>query len=478
VPGLTMMSTAAGAAQSDENSLILIRGRNSISADNNPLIILDGIPYEGDLAELNPNDVASIEVLKDASSAAIYGSRGANGVILISTKEGKIGEVKMEYDGYFSFQNVAYFPDIMTGDEYFNYKRSWDDLGNESGEDGSAISDSERELYESGEETNWREVLLRQGISQRHNLSISGGTKSVKWNSSTSYLNVRGIAINDDYTRITNHLKVNADLNKWFSYGTSTNLSYSDKSGDSPTFSAVFRMSPLVRAYNADGTINITPLPDNPQKKSPLEDLLYEDVNKKYQIVSNNYIKIKFPRLKGLSYRLNTGFRYSNTNKAYYAGMNTVAGQAVGSEGSVSGGPKTSITIENIVSYKKEWKKHSLFLTGLYSFEGRKTDVRESYAKSFANDFMKWYGMPQAAYNQTTYDYSRENLISQMMRINYSYESRYLMTLTARRDGFSGFGKETKWGIFPSIALGWNIANESFYNLKEVMNVFKLRLSI
>ncbi|MFC2081530.1 SusC/RagA family TonB-linked outer membrane protein, partial [Bacteroidota bacterium] len=477
VPGLTMMSTEAGASQSGENSLILIRGRNSITADNSPLIVLDGVPYEGDIGDLNPNDLSSIEVLKDASSAAIYGSRGANGVILITSRTGKEGKIEVVYDAYTSLQQVANFPHIMSGDEYYEYKKNWVDEGGETGEGDASISDSEREVYESGHYTDWRKELMRTGSSHRHNLSISGGSKTVKWINSTSYLGIRGVAVNDNYERITNRLSINANITSWLKLGTSAQLSYSDKSGNSPSFSAVYRMSPLVKAHNPDGSINITPLPDNPLKKSPLEDLLYEDIDKTYQIISNNYIEIDGPWIDGLSYRMNAALRYSNRTQRYYAGMNTVAGQAVNSEGYLSGGPYMSTVLENIVSYRRAFGKHNVFLTGLYGFEGKKKDYSTTYAKAFPSDFMKWYGMSQASYLEQTFQYEQENLISQMLRLNYSYDERYLLTFTARRDGFSGFGRDTKWGTFPSLALGWNISNEEFYQFNDVMNGLKVRFS-
>jgi len=452
-----MMSTEAGASQSGENSLILIRGRNSITADNSPLIVLDGLPYEGDMGDLNPNDLSSIEVLKDASSSAIYGSRGANGVILLTSRTGKEGKIEVVYDGYGSIQQVANFPDIMNGDEYYEYKKNWVDEGGETGEGDASISDSERAIYESGYYTDWKDELLRTGSSHRHNLSISGGSKSVKWINSTSYLGIKGVAVNDNYKRFTNRLSIAANINKWIKLGTSAQLTFSDKSGNSPSFSAVYRMSPLVYAYNEDGSINITPLPDNPLKKSPLEDLLYEDVNKSYQIISNSYLVIDMPWVDGLSYRLNVGLRYASPTKSYYAGMNTVAGQAVNSEGSIYGGSSISTVLENILSYKKVFGKHSVFLTGLYSFEKKKKDYSTTYAKAFPNDFLTWYGMTQASYLEQTFSYEEVNLLSQMIRLNYVYDDRYLLTFTARRDGYSGFGNDTKWGNFPSLAVGWNV---------------------
>ncbi|MBN2665647.1 MAG: TonB-dependent receptor plug domain-containing protein, partial [Bacteroidales bacterium] len=207
VPGLTVMTTAAGADPEGQSGIMLIRGRNSISASSDPLLVVDGIPYNGSISDISPEDVASIEVLKDASSVAIYGSRGSNGVILITTKKGKEGKTQVKYDGFFSVQNVVNFPHIMDGEEYLNYKNNWTDF-DEPDDALSALTNSELEVYEDGswKDWTWRELITQQGQSTRHNLSISGGTKDFRYNVTTSYLGTKGIVLNDEYKRLTNRV--------------------------------------------------------------------------------------------------------------------------------------------------------------------------------------------------------------------------------------------------------------------------------
>ena len=188
VPGLNIMATSAGADPEGQSGLMLIRGRNSISASNDPLIILDGVPYWGTLSDISPTDIASIEVLKDASSAAIYGSRGANGVILINTRQGKEGNVKITYDAFYAVQTVANYPDIMNGEEYYQYKKSWDDA--DDADPDATLSGTEAEAYADGSWKNWswKDLLTRTGSSMRHSISASGGSKSVKYHVGLNYL--------------------------------------------------------------------------------------------------------------------------------------------------------------------------------------------------------------------------------------------------------------------------------------------------
>ena len=187
VPGLNIMATSAGANPEGQSGLMLIRGRNSITAGNDPLIILDGVPYYGSISDISSTDIESIEVLKDASSAAIYGSRASNGVILINTRQGEESEVKIKYDGYYAFQSIANFPHIMTGDEYFAYKQNWVDDGDDSDADDVGLNSAEQSVYDDGSwrDWTWKELLTQRGHSTRHSISATGGTKSTKYNINT-----------------------------------------------------------------------------------------------------------------------------------------------------------------------------------------------------------------------------------------------------------------------------------------------------
>src|SRR5690606_41680515 len=200
IPGVMVQTSSAG-AEPDQN--IMVRGRNSILASNEPLIVVDGIPYGGSLSELNPNDVKSIEILKDASSAAIYGSRGANGVILVTTKIGSDGKALVSYDGKYAVQQYTRLPPVMNGEEFYNFKMT---------RYPAALTQFELELYESGNSSDWLKLALRDGSSQQHNLSVAGGFKGTKYYISGGLLDIKGLALNDQYLRASSRINVDSEI--------------------------------------------------------------------------------------------------------------------------------------------------------------------------------------------------------------------------------------------------------------------------
>lgn len=464
IPGVIVRSSSAGAAPEE---VIMIRGRNSILASNDPLIVLDGIPYNGQISDINPNNIKSIEVLKDASSAAIYGSRGANGVILITSKEGIVGKPVISYDGSFSVQKPSNLPDLMNGEEFYNFKMK---------REPEFITNTEKQVYESGQWVDWIDLSTRTGNRSEHNVSASGGSENVKYFVSGGYLGVKGIRVNDDYQRVTTQINLDMKMTDWLTLGTRTILSFDDKSGQAPD-TGVWRMNPLSRPYDENGNLTIYPWEEDVYFENPLEPTLFDDLDKSYQVVSNNYAIVNFPFIKGLSYRANLGVMRRSTNIAWYAGRNTATGFEDSGRGNTSRGLFENNVMENIINYNKEIGLHSLAATAVYSFEQNKNSRNSMNAYSYPHDFLSWYAADQAEVVNVSHSFNQTVLLSQMLRLNYSYDSRYLATLTARRDGFSGFGEKNKWGIFPSAALGWNVSNESFYPGNSLVSDLKLRLS-
>lgn len=466
IPGVMVFSNSAG-AQPDHT--ILVRGRNSITANNDPLIILDAIPYYGSIDDINPNDVQSIEVLKDASAAAIYGSRGANGVILITTKEGVAGKSTFSYEGNYSITDVTQTTQMLTGPEFYDFKMM---------RNPQAMTESEIEVYNAGTWTNWTDLILRMGQRHEHNLTISGGFNDTKFYIGGGFLDIEGIAVNDRYRRYTSRINLETKLTGWLTVGTRNQLTFDDASGEEANFRYAQQTNPLSTAYDENGKLTIWPWPDNIIVGNQLQGLLYDDLNKSHQILTNIYAKIDFPFIEGLSYRLNTGFRSRVSDRAQYRGRDTQSGFENQGRASISNSLNNTTIVENILSYNKEFGNHTIFATALYSFEGYTGKTNSLTASKFPNDFLSWYAAGQAAIMSPRHTYNKTNLISQMLRLNYSYLSRYLLTLTVRRDGYSGFGSETKWGTFPSVALGWNLANENFFPSKDLFSELKLRASV
>jgi len=465
IPGVMIQTTSAGASPAES---IMIRGRNSILASNDPLIVVDGIPYGGAISDINPNDVKSIEILKDASAAAIYGSRGSNGVILITTNEGTEGKTTISYDGKYSIQSFVKLPDIMDGKEYYDFKMLRLPTG---------MTQSEQDIYDSGEWVNWFDLGLRKGNSQQHNLAISGGTQNTKYYIAGSLLDVKGLIVSDDFQRLTSRINVDTKIAKWLTFGTRTQLSADDLSGVAPDMEDLYKRNPLAVAYDENGNLTVTPIADDPLRNNPLETTLFKNTDKSYQAVTNNFAIIDFPFIKGLNYRINTGIRFRVADQGTYRGRDTKTGLDARGSANTARSLSNNTVIENILSYTREFGNHNIFATALYSYEGNKNTSNTVSASGFPHDFLSWYSTAQADLVTNGYSFNETALISQMLRLNYAYASRYLLTLTVRRDGYSGFGTSSKWGIFPSVALGWNINNEKFFPWNDLFNELKIRFS-
>lgn len=471
VPGLSVTLNNAG-AEGNDNSIIL-RGRNSIKASNSPLIVLDGIPYNGSISDINPVDIASIDVLKDASAAAIYGSRGANGVLLITTKTGKAGKPMISYDGFYGIQEITNLPPTLSAEEFYNFK--------ETREPGM-MTISEQEIYDSGKATDWLDLATQQGARTQHTLSIRGGTEDLSYYVSATYLNVKGVAVNDNFDRLSTRVNMDLRITPWLSFATNTQLSLNDRSGLPAYFSGDFgayMMNPLTSAYQEDGeTLTIWPWPEDVFFANPLSPTLAKNEDRTYKVFTNNYLQVRFPFLEGLAYRLNTGVEHTSRENNTYWGRDTKAGLETLGDMSLSNSTNNNYIIENILSFDRSFGKHTVGFTGLYSYQYDNVKSHSLSAEGFPNDVLTWYQANIALLIEPSSNYAKEILISQMARINYSFDSKYLLTLTGRRDGFSGFGANKKFAFFPSVAVGWNLSNEPFFEAaSKVVSNLKLRAS-
>ncbi|KEO72688.1 SusC/RagA family TonB-linked outer membrane protein [Anditalea andensis] len=468
VAGLAV-STAGSGVEGDEVNL-QIRGRNSLAASNAPFIVLDGIPYNGRLSEINPMDIASLEVLKDASSAAIYGARAANGVILITTKRGTPGKVKINYDTYFGVDQIANIPDMMDGNTF--YQTKVDRYGQ------GIITASEQTAFENGVNTDWLDLATRTGTRQQHNLSIAGGTDDTRYFISGNYVDAKGVAKNDDVKRFTLRLNVDTKITPWLTLGTSNQMAKVDRSANAANFGQAFNMNPLTTPFEEDGrTLTIFPWPEDPFFSNPLEPFNQLNEDHTRRLITNNYLEIDLPYIPGLSYRVNASYDYRYRAIDTYSGRNTRAGLQQGGVATTNNWQEEDWIVENILSYNRSFDKHNIGFTGLYSAQERWSKNHNLTANGFPSDIMTNFQYNLATVWTPSDAYTQWNYISQMARINYSFDSRYLLTLTARRDGYSGFGEATKFGIFPSAAIGWNIDREPFMAQIPQISAMKLRVS-
>lgn len=470
VPGILIDQNSAGAEGGDVE--ITIRGRNSINGDNKPFIVLDGIPYSGDISDINPSDIKSISVLKDASSVAIYGTRGSNGVILIQTKRGNNGKASINYSGFYGVTDIVNYLKPLTGAQFAEFK--------EEREPGT-MTVSELEILNSTGGVDWIDLATQTGIKQQHTVSISGGTAETKYFVSGTYLDVKGIAVNDEFKRYSLRVNLDQDITSWLSFGTSTQLSLSDRSGRPAQFSGeqgAYTMNPLTKAFNEDGSYTIFPWAEDPFFYNPLNQTLAIDDDVTNKVFTNNFIDVQLPFIPGLSYRLNTGVEYYSWEQGTYFGRNTSRGVANGGEADVRNRVGENYTVENIINYDKTFKKHSLKFTGLYSFQQQKFEDRRLRSSGFTSDLLSYYQASQGTVITPSSAVTESVILSSMARINYGFDGRYLFTFTGRRDGYSAFGENTKYGFFPSAAVAWNIHNETFFTpIEAIFSSLKLRIS-
>ena len=470
------VTTTSSVPGSQPNALI--RGQNSITAGSGPYVVVDGVPLSktgGSLNDINPNDIASVEILKDASATAIYGTNGSNGVILITTKRGTAGKPVIRYSGYAGIDNIAHILEPGSGADYV---QKYADLLKQTGQVQQRPVPNIGELpaYNAGTTTDWVKEATQQGVIQDHNVGISGGSQDVKYFISGDYLNQKGVIKGYEFKRIGLRSNLDVNVTSFLTVGTSLFLTSNNYDGGRANLLMATAMSPYGQEYNTNGTYTIYPMSPEQLYTNPLLGLTTTQISRTTNINGNGYAEVKFPGvLTGLKFRLNAGYTYFPKREGSYIGRlaNDLNGTARSFNASTN-----SYTIENILTYSKDIKKHHFDFTALYSAQERKYNETTAGAVGFINDELGLDNIGAGA-TQTSGSYrDRYGLNSQMGRLFYSYDSKYLLTLTARRDGSSVFGANTtKYGVFPSAAIGWNIINEDFMKNAKVFNNLKLRLS-
>jgi TonB-linked SusC/RagA family outer membrane protein len=461
----------------------LVRGTNSLTASNKPLIILDGIPYDGNFNDINPNDIASVEVLKDASSAAIYGSRASNGVILVTSRKGKAGKPKINLTSRFGIQDQDDRTiQMMDKDGYINKTRELARFQFGDPERWQEILPANLiENYNNGKTVDWvDDMVIKHAFQQEHNLSMSGADEKVNYYTSLNYLEENGVYYNGKMDRISFRANVDYDITDWLKTGTKTMITQTDNSGFEASYSEARKLSPFADYYEEDGvTLALYPLggsflsPGHPKGYAKYD----TNDNIRQQLFSNLYFELKAPFLTGLSYRLNYGLKLGKTSVGQYRTVLARAGKFSGGLATTNNSLSKDWTFENLIKYNRIIDKHNLDFTGLYSREYGQSETANMQGRGFPNDLLLYHAIQTAEEVSGSTSYNEISLVSYMARFNYSYSSKYLLTLTYRRDGFSGFGSGNKWGDFPSVAIGWNIAKESFMKDIDFINNLKLRAS-
>lgn len=462
-----------------------IRGNRSLTASNAPLILVDGIAYGTDI-DINPNDVESIEVLKDASTTAIYGSRGANGVILVTTKKGKEGKAKVDFNAYWGPSFSTNLPKVNNTEQYVAMRREamravgqW----NSPADDGVIWDAVALERIKNNVNTDWYDLIMDDATTQNYQVSISGGTDATKVSFSLDYFDETGILIGDDFDRFNGRINVSQRIMKGMEAGASALFTTSTRNAaPNNVFHAAQTKEPYGVPFNEDGSLN----------KYPFTGSGATDINMLFNQDKNNYVDetksnrffgtlfLNWEIIKGLQFRTNFGYDSQNSRNGHFEGVNSTFVESNKGLAKVSKNEthSTAWTWENTLTYTKDFDIHSL--TAMVGHSMSKSSSEDTYAEG------KGLSFEQSLFHNldgTQQDYAlsstltESSMLSYFARLNYKLLDKYLLTATLRADGSSVLAKGNRWGYFPSVAVAWRMKDEHFLSSVDEISDLKLRLS-
>jgi TonB-linked SusC/RagA family outer membrane protein len=473
LPGVefTQTSSKPGATMQ-----IRVRGTRSLTASNDPLIVLDGIPFVGTIADINPNDIKSVDILKDASATAIYGSRGANGVILITTHKGQKGQkARVSYNGYYGAKKVfAKYP-MMDGPKFLALREA-------AGLYSLGLDEAETVS------TDWQDLLYRTGTITSHDVGVSGGTDRGNYNFGIGYFLDQAVIPTQQYTRYTVRGSIDQEIGKHFKVGFTTNNNYNLTEGTQIDVGGILRMSPLANPFNPDGSWKRTVRAgiDEPwvYSREIVEDLKDQWLSETRGYASYNslYGEVKIPWVEGLAFRTNLGLDFRQSNGGSYTGQGIMStNPTTESRASVTNSHTWHWLIENMLTYDRTFaEKHNINVVALYSAEQNRFTRSRMEATDIPADHFQFYNLGQAGgqliINPADQQYELWGLLSYMGRVMYSYDDKYMLTATLRSDGSSRLAEGHKWHTYPAVSAGWNIAREPFMSSVGAINMLKLRV--
>ena len=487
VPGLTVgQVTTAGS-----DPTLMVRGRNSISGTTAPLIVLDGLIYRGSITSINPSDIASIDLLKDASAAAVYGSQASNGVVLITTKSGASGmdKVTIDYTGSYSTQEMTkkdmrpmsgprFIQKI--GDWYLSESRDPNDMTkmNPNWDPSTKLAAVEAGNYKKGYTADWWSLLTNpRPRIQNHTIGFSGRSKKTKFYFGYGFFDQKNLIQNDNYRRHSVRLNLDTKALDWLTIGAQTGLSINDYSGVSPTFSDIMYLKPYTLPFDPT-TGNMVQFYANTTTPTAIEILKRSrDLDRNLNFIGNFYASADIPYIKGLNYRVNFGNNYIYYNRFNY---NAPTVEATAYKTYMT---DYFLTIDNILTYKRDFGVHGVDVTLLYGAELNRHNGSKDSAAGILNGVLSYNRLDVGDASRLTVSNDpailpwKEQAVYQMARASYSFDRKYILTGTIRRDGFSGFSSKNKFAVFPSIAFAWRMTNENFMRPYSWINDLKLRVS-
>jgi len=471
LPGIELSQTSTRPGSTLQ---IRVRGTRSLTASNDPLVVLDGIPFVGGINEINTADIKSLDILKDASATAIYGSRGANGVILITTNKGQKGQkARITYNGRSSENKVfAKFP-MMNGQEFVALRAASGRYTNGPDEFDNV-------------DTDWQDLLYRNGYQMSHDIGLSGGTANGSYSFGIGYIEDQGVIPTNKFTRYSLKSSVDQEVGKYFQFGFNSNSNYSMKNGDQVGLYGILSMSPISDPYNEDGSLKRT-------IKMPLDEqfTLTRDVieglqdkwlsqSRGYSTYNSVYGEVKLPWVNGLKYRTTLGLDFMQDNTGNYTseGINS-SNPTTESTASISNRHTYHWNIQNLFTYDHVFGgAHRVNAIALYEADQSTAFDSGTSAKGIPSSDFQYYSLGQSLGEITANNggYSRSGLISYMGRVMYEYNDKYMLSATIRSDASSRLAEGHKRHTYPAVSVGWNIKNESF--MKDITQIDKLKLRV
>ena len=453
---------------------IRIRGQRSLTASNDPLIVLDGIPFMGALSDINPADIKSMDILKDASATAIYGSRGANGVIIITTVKGTQGTpAKVSYNGYISIKTPFKKYPMMDGPTFSKMRQY-------AGKYQNSLDESD---YTN---TDWQDLYYQTGIGYNHDVSIAGGTNGGSYSFGAGYYHDESVVPTEGYNRITVRGNFDQKVGEWFRFGLTTNNSFKKTEGVNNMYN-VLGNSPLASPYDEDGNLKrYNALPADDQVVITKETVerdkeVWLSETKGFGSYNTLFAEVKCPWIEGLSYRVNVGLNFTTNKGGGFTGtgVNNKDPEAING-GWITENQRRNWAVENLLTYDRIFaEKHSLNVVAMYSAEQTRYESTGASADGIPADYFQYYALDKATgsnVNLNNYNYWQSGLTSWMARAMYSYDNKYMLSVAVRSDASSVLASGHKWHTYPAVSAGWNIAREEFMEKLTWIDNLKLRV--
>ncbi|QBN20395.1 SusC/RagA family TonB-linked outer membrane protein [Flavobacterium nackdongense] len=479
--GVQVTTNSGGPGSS---STIRIRGDRTLSGNDDPIIIADGVVI-GSINDVNANDIASLEILKDAAAQSIYGARASNGVILITTKKGKVGKPKISYNGFSGIQTMNRNFDIYSGEEFAQLKREAARTSNNGvyQPDNVVFSSLELPSVQTGDYIDWEKYMIKTGFTNNHSITVSSATDNTSIYTSLNYIDVKGMIPNSDFEKVSLRVNVDQKINNWLKIGLNTSIQFDESHDPNKDDNGILinsiTTSPLGQIYNPDGSYRLNPggIQETP---NPLIDI-YETTKFTQNRNDNINLYLDFNLAKGLTYKLNTNRRSWNYKRQSYNNGKSVSGQANAGQGSgqIQFQDNVEYTMSNIFNYNfAVADKNHFGVVAVQEMVSSSYNNFQNNADRIPNDILGIYGLEAAFLNTPNISGSEETLLSGVAKVEYDYDNKYYFTLSGRADGCSRFGIENKWGFFPAANAAWNVHKERFMQeYVPVVNNLKLRAS-